>query len=180
MVRSIHMMLHEAMQYAMREHMILKNPTVGTTIPKAAVKEMHVLNAVAQYCDLTVTGDGKHMRYVVRETEESVEFVLGESVAYINGVAERTGGNSFVSDGKVYIPLEFAKRCFLNLDITIDTKLSRITIVRKTDDKANYLPLDFPYKLTDASDKIIFGELDVDIQEQIIKQNQPTDTAGNN
>ncbi len=138
------------------------------------------MDAVAQYCDLTITGDGKHMRYVVRETEESVEFVLGESVAYINGVAERTGGNSFVSDGKVYIPLEFAKRCFLNLDITIDTKLSRITIVRKTDDKANYLPLDFPYKLTDASDKIIFGELDVDIQEQIIKQNQPTDTAGNN
>ena len=44
MVRSIHMMLHEAMQYAMREHMILKNPTVGTTIPKAAVKEMQVLN----------------------------------------------------------------------------------------------------------------------------------------
>ncbi len=44
MVRSIHMMLHEAMEYAMREHMILKNPTVGTTIPKAVVKEMHVLN----------------------------------------------------------------------------------------------------------------------------------------
>ncbi len=44
MVRSIHMMLHEAMQYAMHEHMILKNPTVGTTIPKAAAKEMQVLN----------------------------------------------------------------------------------------------------------------------------------------
>jgi len=44
MVRSIHMMLHEAMEYAMREHMILKNPTVGTTIPKAVIKEMQVLN----------------------------------------------------------------------------------------------------------------------------------------
>ncbi len=42
-VRSIHMMLHEAMEYAMREHMILKNPTVGTTIPKASAKEMQIL-----------------------------------------------------------------------------------------------------------------------------------------
>ena len=42
-VRSIHMMLHEAMEYAMREHMILKNPTVGTTIPKATAKEMQIL-----------------------------------------------------------------------------------------------------------------------------------------
>lgn len=38
------MMLHEAMEYALREHMILKNPTVGTTIPKAVQKEMQVLN----------------------------------------------------------------------------------------------------------------------------------------
>ena len=44
MVRSIHMMLHEAMDYAMREHMILKNPTEGTTIPKSAEKEMQILN----------------------------------------------------------------------------------------------------------------------------------------
>ena len=42
-VRSIHMMLHEAMEYAIREHMILKNPTEGTTIPKAAAKEMQIL-----------------------------------------------------------------------------------------------------------------------------------------
>ena len=37
-------MLHEAMDYAMREHMILKNPTEGTTIPKAAEKEMQILS----------------------------------------------------------------------------------------------------------------------------------------
>ena len=42
-VRSIHMMLHETMEYAIREHMILKNPTEGTTIPKAAAKEMQIL-----------------------------------------------------------------------------------------------------------------------------------------
>ena len=34
MVRSIHMMLHQAMDAAVREHLIAKNPTEGTVIPK--------------------------------------------------------------------------------------------------------------------------------------------------
>ncbi len=131
------------------------------------------MDALADYCELTTTGDGKNMRYVVRESAESVEFVLGESIAYINGVPERTGGNAFLYGGKVHIPLEFAKRCFINLDINLDTDRNRITIVRKTDGSGNYLDLDFPYKLVDGSDRIIFGELEVEIQEQIIKQNQP-------
>ncbi|MBO5041142.1 MAG: hypothetical protein J6D09_08625 [Clostridia bacterium] len=136
------------------------------------------MDALADYCELTTTGDGKNMRYVVRETAESVEFVLGESIAYINGVPDRTGGNAFLYGGKVHIPLEFAKRCFINLDITLDTERNRITIVRNTDEKGNYLALDFPYKLTDGTDKIVFGELEVEIQEQIIKQNQPVIPEG--
>ena len=34
MVRKIHMMLHQAMDVAVREHLIVKNPTDGTTVPK--------------------------------------------------------------------------------------------------------------------------------------------------
>lgn len=131
------------------------------------------MDSLADYCELTTTGDGKNMRYVVRETAETVEFVIGESIAYINGVPERTGGNAFVYEGKVHIPLEFAKRCFLNLDIALDTEKNRITIVRNTDDEGDYLFLDFPYKLADETEKIDFGALEVEIQEQIIKQNQP-------
>ncbi len=136
------------------------------------------MDSLADYCKLTTTGDGKNMRYIVRETSESVEFVIGESIAYINGVPERTGGNAFVYDGKVHIPLEFVKRCFLNLNVTLDTVNNSITIVRNTDEKGKYLPLDFPYKLTDDTDKIVFAELDVEIQEQIIKQNQPLTPEG--
>ena len=136
------------------------------------------MDALADYCELTTTGDGKNMRYVVRESAEAVEFVIGESIAYINGVPDRTGGNAFFYGGKVHIPLEFAKRCFNNVDITLDTERNRITIVRNTDDNGDYLILDFPYKLTDGTDKIVFGELDVEIQEQIIKQNQPVIPEG--
>ena len=38
MVRGIHMMLHEALDMAVRLRLIVKNPTVGTTIPKTIIR----------------------------------------------------------------------------------------------------------------------------------------------
>ena len=43
-VRSVHMVLHEAMEYALREHLIVRNPTENTTIPKASGAVMNILN----------------------------------------------------------------------------------------------------------------------------------------
>lgn len=43
MVGRIHCMLHEALGAAVREHLISKNPTDGTTVPKQIKKEMKVL-----------------------------------------------------------------------------------------------------------------------------------------
>ena len=43
MVRKIHMMLHEALDTAVRERLIAKNPTIGTTIPKNNYPEKQVL-----------------------------------------------------------------------------------------------------------------------------------------
>lgn len=39
----IHFMFHEAMDMAVKEHLISKNPTNGTTVPKIIKKEMQVL-----------------------------------------------------------------------------------------------------------------------------------------
>ena len=36
MVRGVHMMLHEALDVAVRERLLVKNPTNGTTVPKSA------------------------------------------------------------------------------------------------------------------------------------------------
>lgn len=43
-VRKIHMMLHEAMEMAVSEKLIVKNPTVGTTVPKNNYRPMKILN----------------------------------------------------------------------------------------------------------------------------------------
>ena len=44
MVRGIHMMLHEALDMAVRLRLIVKNPTVGTTIPKNNYLPKQILN----------------------------------------------------------------------------------------------------------------------------------------
>ena len=43
-VRSIHMMLHQAFEDAVKERLISKNPTKGTTIPRKSRGELKVLN----------------------------------------------------------------------------------------------------------------------------------------
>ncbi len=44
MVRKVHLMLHEALDTAVSERLIVKNPTNGTTIPKKSYAEKQVLN----------------------------------------------------------------------------------------------------------------------------------------
>ena len=43
MVRGVHMMLHEALDMAVKERLIVKNPTNGTTVPKCNYAEKQVL-----------------------------------------------------------------------------------------------------------------------------------------
>ena len=43
MVRKVHMVLHEALNVAVRERLIVRNPTIGTTIPKKTHTEKQVL-----------------------------------------------------------------------------------------------------------------------------------------
>ncbi len=44
-VRSVHMLLHEALDYAVKGRLLPSNPTNGTTIPKANYKDKTVLDA---------------------------------------------------------------------------------------------------------------------------------------
>mgnify|MGYP000855899288 FL=1 len=46
MVRKIHMMLHQALDAAVRERLIVKNPTDGTTIPKNNYAPKQILNDI--------------------------------------------------------------------------------------------------------------------------------------
>lgn len=131
------------------------------------------MDSLAEYCSLTTTGDNATIRYVVRSSGDYVEFVIGQSIAYINGVQERTGATVMLKNNVLYVPVTFAQRCFDGVEINVDESENKITIVRLQDSSKNYLDLSFPYKLPKINDKINFADLDADIQEIIIMQNQP-------
>ena len=44
MVRKVHMMLHKAFKAAVQEHLLVRNPTEGTTVPKNNCQEKQILN----------------------------------------------------------------------------------------------------------------------------------------
>jgi hypothetical protein len=131
------------------------------------------MDSIADYCTLTTTGDDESIRYVVRSSGDYVEFLIDQSIAYINGVQERTGAVVFLNNDTVYVPLTFAQRCFNGITIELNEKENKITIVRTKDSDGNFVDLSFPYKLPNTSNRINFADLDADIQEIIIMQNQP-------
>ena len=131
------------------------------------------MDSLAEYCSLTTTGDNESIRYVVRSSGDYVEFVIGQSIAYINGVQERTGAVVILKNNSIYVPVTFAQRCFVGVEITVDESANKITIVRLQDNNKEYLDLSFPYKLPKTNECINFADLDTDIQEIIIMQNQP-------
>ncbi len=131
------------------------------------------MNSLASYCDLTTTGDEEIMRYIVKASGETLAFVIGQSIAYINGIQERTGGNVYLRGGKVYVPLDFVNRCFIGVTATVDADRNKITIVRDTDENGTPATVSFPYKEAVVSQPIRFADLDADLQYQIQMQGTP-------
>ena len=68
MVRGVHMMLHEALDVAVKERKIVKNPTNGTTVPKCTPTEKQVL------------GDGQLQTFLaaIRQYPEWYDFFYTE------------------------------------------------------------------------------------------------------
>jgi hypothetical protein len=133
------------------------------------------MTEIASYCGMTTTGDNKVMRFIVKESGETLEFVIGQSVAFVNGVQERVGGNTYMANNKVYVPVDFVNRCIIGIDATVDTENNKITVLRETMSDGSYSPISFPYKPSQTTTAIRFSDLDHDLQLQILIQNQPKD-----
>lgn len=126
------------------------------------------MNGLASYCNLATTGDSEKIRYIVKETGETVEFVLGQSVAYVNGIPERIEGDVYSKNGKIYAPLAFVSRTFLGLDVTLDLEKHKITLLRQTDENDDPLVLSFHVKAPATTPAIDFDSLDLTLQNQIL------------
>ncbi|MBQ7124892.1 MAG: hypothetical protein IJO00_00880 [Clostridia bacterium] len=129
------------------------------------------MSGIADLCNMTTTGDSKSMKFTSKDSGESVEFFLNESLAFINGIPCRMDDISYLKNDKVYVPMDFVKNSFKGLTVTLNTDTNKITIIRETDKTGAYLPLVFPFKQASLSYSIDFSSLDKELQEEINLRN---------
>ncbi len=132
------------------------------------------MTELAAYCGMSTTGDDTTRRYIIKETGETVEFIINESIAYVNGIQERTGGDAYIRNGSVYAPLDFVDRCFDGIDATVDIEKAKITVLQQSDSDGKPVTISFPYKPVTTTKAIRFADLSHDLQLEILIQNQPT------
>lgn len=97
-------------------------------------------SALADLCEMTVTGDSEQLRYIALNGE-IVEFTLGSSLVYLNDVATRLNEVVVYKDGVLYVPMEFAQRYMLGVTATYNDETHRITVGRNGtfDVKGNFI-----------------------------------------
>ena len=86
---------------------------------------------IADLCGLAVIGDVDDIKYVIKNDEaETIRFLTGSRVAYVNTVETRLGADSYYKDGKVYVPVDFVKTYFKGLNISVDSRKHTVTVDR--------------------------------------------------
>ena len=149
--------------------------------PWSTVRDENVyyldMTGIADLCAMTTTGDSESLKYTVRSTGESVRFMIGQSLVYVNGIPERMESDCEIRNGRLYVPMDFVNRCFTGVSAELDTERNCITVTRATDDETgNELTVSFVFKKSEPDSAIDFDSLDQDIKEQILLResaNQP-------
>ncbi len=104
-------------------------------IPKGCAERNDILyipvSALIDHCSLTVTGTSKSLRYIPRDSgDQTMSFEVGSNIAKVNGTSIRMIASSFISGGKLYVPLDFFLKYADGIVITEDQASCKITISR--------------------------------------------------
>lgn len=87
---------------------------------------------VAELCGLAMTGSVDDMKFVIKGDEaETVRFVVGSRIAYVNTVETRLSGDSYYKNDELYVPIDFVGAYFKGLRVTLNEKDHRVTVERE-------------------------------------------------
>ena len=109
---------------------------------------------IAELCDLAVVGSTDDIKYVIKGDEaETIRFLTGTRVVYVNTVETRLGADSYYKDDELYVPVDFVSAYFKGLIVTVDEKAHKVTVAREIlnePDEKGKIP---------EGEEIIYGEL---------------------
>ncbi len=89
------------------------------------------IDKLRSLCEFTVTGEDDVLRYIPRgSSDQSVSFVVGTDIAYINGVMIHMESPSFMYANQLHVPISFFKNYVANIQVIHNPSESKITVKR--------------------------------------------------
>lgn len=101
---------------------------------ESAVRDGRVyinFNEIADLCGLAVTGTPEDMKFIVKgDDTETIRFVGDSRAVYVNGIETRLGSESYVSEGNIFVPLDFVSAYLEGIAIDLDENSNKVTVSR--------------------------------------------------
>ena len=83
------------------------------------------LTPIIELCEMAVTGDTVELRYISRDAEEHVKFIVGSTQVFINGVEERLSAAPYLDGEDLYIPYDFFSSYVSGISVLYDKESRR-------------------------------------------------------
>lgn len=91
------------------------------------------MNAVANLCDLTISGTREEPRYAVRGGTSYVKFKSGSRIATVNGKGyEMSSAAEYDDKGSLWVDLYFADDILAGVTVSVDLETNTISVTRNT------------------------------------------------
>lgn len=86
------------------------------------------LTPIIELCEMAVTGDTVELRYISRDAEEHVKFIVGSTQVFINGVEERISAAPYLDGEDLYIPYDFFSSYVSGISVLYDREKQAVTV----------------------------------------------------
>ena len=86
------------------------------------------LTPIIELCEMAVTGDTVELRYISRDAEEHVKFIVGSTQVFINGVEERISAAPYLDGEDLYIPYDFFSSYVSGISVLYDQEKQAVTV----------------------------------------------------
>ncbi|MGM9625292.1 MAG: stalk domain-containing protein, partial [Eubacteriales bacterium] len=96
------------------------------------------MTPIVEMCEMAVTGDTAELRYITRDAKEHVQFIVGSTQVFINGVEERLTAAPYLDGEDLYVPYDFFNSYVSGISVLYDSEKNTVTVektlVEETDD----------------------------------------------
>ena len=86
------------------------------------------LMPIIEMCEMAVTGDTAELRYISRNAEEHVQFIVGSTQVFINGVEERLTSAPYLDGEDLYVPADFFSSFVTGISVLYDQEKQTVKV----------------------------------------------------